>query len=95
LSAKKKSWKELPIGAVILEPGSSVNNKTGSWRSIKPVYDRLKCSKCALCWTYCAEGAISIRDDGFMEINLDYCKGCGVCARECPTKAIVMIEEKV
>ncbi|MBS4014918.1 MAG: 4Fe-4S binding protein, partial [Candidatus Latescibacteria bacterium] len=23
-----------------------------------------------------------------------YCKGCGVCARECPSRCITMIEEK-
>ena len=27
--------------------------------------------------------------------NLDYCKGCGICAYECPTKCIEMIEEEV
>lgn len=27
-------------------------------------------------------------------IDLDHCKGCGICANECPFKAITMIEEK-
>jgi len=27
------------------------------------------------------------------EINYDYCKGCGICANECPTKAIEMVPE--
>ena len=26
-------------------------------------------------------------------INYDYCKGCGICAEECPRKCIVMVEE--
>ncbi len=26
-------------------------------------------------------------------INTDWCKGCGICAEECPTNAIEMIEE--
>jgi pyruvate ferredoxin oxidoreductase delta subunit len=25
--------------------------------------------------------------------NMDYCKGCGVCAKECPKDAIVMTPE--
>ncbi|MFW6113967.1 MAG: 4Fe-4S binding protein, partial [Actinomycetota bacterium] len=24
----------------------------------------------------------------------DYCKGCGVCAEECPRKAITMVKEE-
>jgi pyruvate ferredoxin oxidoreductase delta subunit len=26
-------------------------------------------------------------------IDLDYCKGCGLCAKECPVKAIKMVED--
>jgi len=25
--------------------------------------------------------------------NLDYCKGCGICSRECPREAIAMVPE--
>ncbi|MTA37471.1 MAG: hypothetical protein F2570_06425, partial [Actinobacteria bacterium] len=28
------------------------------------------------------------------EINLDYCKGCGICVTECPSGSILMIPEK-
>ena len=27
-------------------------------------------------------------------VNYDYCKGCGICAEECPTKCIAMVEER-
>ena len=26
-------------------------------------------------------------------INLDFCKGCGICAEECPKKFIEMVKE--
>ncbi|WP_336624055.1 4Fe-4S binding protein [Nocardioides sp.] len=27
-------------------------------------------------------------------IDLDYCKGCGLCAAECPSGAIQMVPER-
>lgn len=91
--SRKSAVKKLPIGAVVLTPGSSVQCKTGGWRMFRPVYDQAKCSKCGLCWVYCPDMAILIKEDGFCDFDLDYCKGCGICAKECPTKAIVMVEE--
>jgi len=29
----------------------------------------------------------------FINFDYDYCKGCGICANECPKKAIEMVEE--
>ncbi|MFQ5885170.1 MAG: 4Fe-4S binding protein, partial [Thermoplasmata archaeon] len=34
------------------------------------------------------------RDGDKIEINLKYCKGCGICAEECPVKAIIMVREE-
>jgi pyruvate ferredoxin oxidoreductase delta subunit len=25
-------------------------------------------------------------------IDMEYCKGCGICAHECPTDAIIMVK---
>jgi Pyruvate/2-oxoacid:ferredoxin oxidoreductase delta subunit len=33
------------------------------------------------------------RKKGGYSVNDDYCKGCGLCVRECPTGAIVMRQE--
>lgn len=52
------------------------------------------CNSCELCLIYCADAAIKRGSDGTrFEIMLDYCKGCGVCATECPRGAIVMTRE--
>ena len=68
-------------------------NKTGKWRSIKPVIDYNKCISCMICWKFCPDAAINIRD-GKPHIELDYCKGCAICIEECPLKAIKAQEEK-
>jgi pyruvate ferredoxin oxidoreductase delta subunit len=88
-----KATKKVSIGGTIFEPGSSVQYKTGEWRTLRPMLDKSKCTKCALCWVYCPDMAITIGEDGFPICDLDYCKGCGICAEECSLKAITMVEE--
>lgn len=81
-------------------PAIGEAGKTGDWRDMKPVLDTSKCipsvkkrPACFLCWLYCPEGVIKATIP--VEIDLEYCKGCGICAEECPAKAITMvIEEK-
>jgi pyruvate ferredoxin oxidoreductase delta subunit len=90
---KAKGWKEMPIGGLILEAGNSVEYETGSWRSLCPVLDEEKCSHCMLCWVYCPDGSVLVRDGKMVGFNLEYCKGCGICARECPRKAISMVDD--
>jgi 2-oxoacid:acceptor oxidoreductase delta subunit (pyruvate/2-ketoisovalerate family) len=52
------------------------------------------CNECELCLIYCSDVAIRRGTDGDrFEIDLDYCKGCGVCAEECPRGAISMTRE--
>ncbi len=88
------SWKELEPGFVVTEPGSAREYKTGDWRSTRPVWDDSKCNQCWLCWLYCPEAAVYQKEDGYFTANLDYCKGCGICAQECPRDAIKMVEER-
>jgi 2-oxoacid:acceptor oxidoreductase delta subunit (pyruvate/2-ketoisovalerate family) len=78
------------FAANIVEPGSSVRNKTGGWRTMKPVREQGKCTKCGICWQFCPDSAINEE----FEVNYDYCKGCGICAQECPLKAITMVKEE-
>jgi len=52
--------------------------------------NKKKCTKCLSCWLYCPEGAVKLTKQGAPKIDLKYCKGCGICAEECPVKAITM-----
>jgi pyruvate ferredoxin oxidoreductase delta subunit len=78
----------LNTGAVIREPGSASRYRTGSWRTFRPVIDQKKCIKCSLCWQNCPDAAIYVDKRGNYMVNYDYCKGCLICVRECPAKAI-------
>jgi len=88
-----KSWREIPTGSTVLEPGNISEYKTGGWRTFRPVINHEKCIKCLLCWLYCPDESIVITEKGEFEVNLDYCKGCGICAKECPKEAITMVRE--
>jgi len=100
----------LSKGAVVKEPGSTAKNKTGTWRTFRPIVTD-KCTGCGTCVMFCPEGAITIKDvkgkktmDGRRQetpsgkkravIDYDYCKGCLVCVEVCPQKAITSEKEK-
>ncbi|ADI32106.1 4Fe-4S binding protein [Staphylothermus hellenicus] len=85
-----RGWKDLPLGAVSYR--LSTDYKTGDWRALRPVVDLNKCVKCMLCWIFCPDMAI-VWDGEKIVINYDYCKGCGICAHECPVNAITMVPE--
>jgi pyruvate ferredoxin oxidoreductase delta subunit len=44
-----------------------------------------------LCWLYCPEMCVSPTEKP--RIDMKYCKGCGICAEECPVGAITMAPE--
>ncbi|MDR1375495.1 MAG: FAD-dependent oxidoreductase [Holosporaceae bacterium] len=48
------------------------------------------CFHCDNCYGYCPDNAIIKYPDGSLEINLDYCKGCGMCVAECPCGSMKM-----
>lgn len=89
--SRQRNWRELPKGAVSYK--SSREYKTGDWGVEAPSIDYAKCVKCNLCHMLCPEGCIAVNDEGFPEPDLEYCKGCGICAKECPVKAIEMVRK--
>ncbi len=46
------------------------------------------CTECDTCYTFCPDFAIVKKPEGGYAVDLDYCKGCGVCVEECPRAAV-------
>jgi 2-oxoacid:acceptor oxidoreductase delta subunit (pyruvate/2-ketoisovalerate family) len=54
------------------------------------------CFECDNCYGVCPDNAVVKLGPGQRyEIDLDYCKGCGICAAECPCGAIDMVPERI
>jgi len=52
------------------------------------------CFECDNCFGVCPDNAVIKLGPGKgFKINLDFCKGCGICVQECPSGSIVMIPE--
>lgn len=79
----------LPLG----RPTEGSAGKTGTWRTHHPELIEEKCIKCHICWMACPEGTIRIRNDGYPEVELVYCKGCGICVHECPKQALHLVKD--
>jgi Pyruvate/2-oxoacid:ferredoxin oxidoreductase delta subunit len=50
------------------------------------------CTSCDNCFQYCPDLAVSHGPAGYA-VLADYCKGCGICVRECPTGSMLLQEE--
>ena len=97
-----KRAQELPEAGIIPEAGNAIDFKTGDWRTYVPQFHAENCINCLFCWIYCPDSAIEVDLSGdkpkMVGIKLDHCKGCGICATECPPAAkgkaaLVMIRE--
>jgi NADPH-dependent glutamate synthase beta subunit-like oxidoreductase len=53
------------------------------------------CNGCDNCWIVCPDTSIvrDKRENGHYSVNLNYCKGCGVCVQECPTGCLEFVPE--
>jgi 2-oxoacid:acceptor oxidoreductase delta subunit (pyruvate/2-ketoisovalerate family) len=53
------------------------------------------CFECDNCFGVCPDNAvIKLVDSPYYEFDYDFCKGCGICAQECPCGAIDMRPER-
>ena len=54
------------------------------------------CFECDNCYGMCPDNAVTKLGPGRgFEFRYDYCKGCGICAQECPCGAIAMVPEPI
>ena len=93
--SKQKGYKDVPLGGIVTQEGNSVAYRTGEWRSQKPVWHPEGCVHCLMCWVFCPDSSIKVEGGKMTGIDYDHCKGCGICARECPRKekALQMVKE--
>jgi len=78
----------------IHRPLTSVLVRTGLWRTLRPVLDPDRCSRCWwVCGSLCPDGAIGRDALGYPLIDYDHCKGCLVCLAQCPAHAIHAVPE--
>jgi pyruvate ferredoxin oxidoreductase gamma subunit len=88
-------WIDLPVETArvaapdIFAAATSVEVRTGLWRTLRPEIDYGRCRRCNwVCSTLCPDSAIAVRADGTPQIDYDHCKGCMICVAVCPPHAI-------
>lgn len=95
----KPDWIDVPLDSAdmaapaIRAPLTSVQVRTGLWRSMRPVIDYDRCRRCWwVCSTFCPDNAIAVAE-GKPTIDYDHCKGCMICVAQCPPHAIRAVPE--
>ena len=87
---------------------ASIHMRLKNFREIYPSFDREEiigeaercfscglCFDCGNCYMYCPDNAVKISPaTRKYEFDLDFCKGCGLCAKECPCHYIQLTLEK-
>jgi pyruvate ferredoxin oxidoreductase gamma subunit len=98
---RSPAWVELPFDAADVSApdvhgeATSVQVRTGLWRTMRPVIDYEHCNRCSwICSTFCPDSAITVEPDRTPRIDYDHCKGCMVCAAVCPPHAIHAVPER-
>lgn len=83
------------VSAPTIHAGAtSVEVRTGLWRTMRPVIDRESCHRCNwMCALPCPDNAIEVDDEGYPHVDLDHCKGCMICVAQCPFHVISAIPE--
>jgi NADPH-dependent glutamate synthase beta subunit-like oxidoreductase/Pyruvate/2-oxoacid:ferredoxin oxidoreductase delta subunit len=94
---KRKSRRELPVDSRI-DNFYEVRKRFSLKSALKEAERCFTCGFCKLCYNcfiFCPDGSVNFDENKPpVDINLDYCKGCGICAQECPTGVMRMVQEE-
>ena len=76
-------------------PNNSFVASVADWRIDKPIFSKDFCIDCQFCWIFCPDMSIIARDKKMIGVDMDHCKGCGICVEVCPTnpKSLLMFPE--
>jgi 2-oxoacid:acceptor oxidoreductase gamma subunit (pyruvate/2-ketoisovalerate family)/2-oxoacid:acceptor oxidoreductase delta subunit (pyruvate/2-ketoisovalerate family) len=101
LPPKPVMWYEYEPAAAITNTGNSHATKTGDWRTERPIRvdefiaekikagtKKARCVDCMLCFQFCPDFSIVVKDGKISGIDLEHCKGCLICHNVCPYGAI-------
>jgi 2-oxoacid:acceptor oxidoreductase delta subunit (pyruvate/2-ketoisovalerate family) len=60
------------------------------------LFEARRCLSCDNCYGVCPDNAvIKLGSSLRYQVDLDFCKGCGICVTECPCGAIDMVPERI
>ena len=73
--------------------GASIPMKKGyiEAEGIVADIDLAHCNQCSICWKRCPYSAIKVDDDKYPKVLKALCKGCGLCAADCPKECISIV----
>ena len=83
-----------PMFGVVVQPGTTRDQKKTGWRIYRPRYKQKDCIGDRACELCCPDGAVYQEGKRKFQVDLDACKGCGVCAEMCPVNDIEMVLEE-
>lgn len=87
---KIKGRQDLPCGTY--GPAFHLTETLEGWRNKRPVINEATCIHCNRCYMVCPEGSI-YKEGTHIKIDYRFCKGCGICAKECKRNSITLEEE--
>ena len=82
--------RKIPLGPAF--GSGQLYDISAGMRTFRPVIDQNACIKCLRCFLVCPDGEIDKSGEA-LEIDYNFCKGCGICKRSCKVGAISMIKE--